>query len=451
MHKVNLAETRPFAPRDNGVMAILARRSIQDLIDDLPVAPTLLQSLVARLNIPGKSSMESEWELLILSGLSRAGMVEYEPALGGQARIDARFTSSNGLRFSAEITAISDEEISRQNPVDDLVREINRRFEKRGIRGTITLRVGATHRGAAVSLLLPSPHEFARRIFNQAFNEFLGRIASAPENPHTLDVRDDVTDMVISYSSGPWRISVATTPFKQPRDVVKNAVYNRLKKKVDQIKRAGHGPADGLAGIILCDADCELLHAYQGVAISFDNIARHFLRKTEHLDFIAGVSVDFDYFSQEYFKPYAFQVRVIDRERDREDIVAEIIQEGLQRLPRPIRTPAVARQCLEAQRKAGFERLQYYDRAGSSMAHKQIRISTRATIEYITGIIDRPRFEILTDGWMLQILRQALDRGATVHSIRVEKKPERDDDVLEIQWREHDPASGSFTAERPRN
>src|ERR1035438_1309389 len=140
-------------------MAILARRSLQDLVDDLPVPLTLLQTLVSRLNVPGKESLEAEWELLILSGLSRAGTIEYEPRLGGPANIDLRFTSPSGLRFSGEITAVSDEELSRQSPVDDLVRQIMRRFDKRHIRGSISLRVGATYRGGALRLLLPAPHE----------------------------------------------------------------------------------------------------------------------------------------------------------------------------------------------------------------------------------------------------------------------------------------------------
>lgn len=196
-------------------MAILARRSLQDLVDDLPVAPTLVQTLVARLNVPGKASLEAEWELLILSGLSLAGIIEYEPSLGGPANIDLRFTGPSGLRFSGEITAVSDEELSRQSPVDDLVREIMRRFDRRNIRGSVSLRVGATYRGGALRLLLPAPHEFAQHIFNRDFNEFLGRIAGAPNVPQTFSARDEVTEVALGYSPGLWRMSV-TEYLKQP-------------------------------------------------------------------------------------------------------------------------------------------------------------------------------------------------------------------------------------------
>jgi hypothetical protein len=431
-------------------MAILARRWLQDLVGDLPVPPTLLQTLVSRLNVPGKESLEAEWELLILSGLSRAGTIEYEPRLGGPANIDLRFTSPSGLRFSGEITAVSDDELSRQSPVDDLVRETMRRFDKRHVRGSISLRVGATYRSGALRLLLPAPHEFAQHIFNRDFNEFLGRIGNAPNVPQTFSARDTVTEVVIGYSPGLWRMSITYAPFKQPRDIIRNVFYNRLKRKVDQIKRAGHNQADGLAGIIVCDADCELLHAHPGMTVSFESIARHFLKKTEHLDFIAGISVNLDYSSGEHFKPYAFEVRVIDREPDREGMITELIQGGLQHLPRPIRTPTMARYCLDTQHKAGVQGLQYYDRVGASMGHEQISISARAAIEYIAGVIDRQRFEILTDGWMLQNLRRALDGGATVHSMCVRRNPDRDDDSLDIRWRGRDPAASPFTAEHTR-
>jgi hypothetical protein len=75
--------------------------------------------------------------------------------------------------------------------------------------------------------------------------------------------------------------------------------------------------------------------------------------------------------------------------------------------------------CLDTQHRVGVQGLQYYDRVSASMGHEQIR----AAIEYIAGVIDRQRFEILTDGWMLQNVRQALDSGATVHSMCIRRIP----------------------------
>jgi len=80
------------------------------------------------------------------------------------------------------------------------------------------------------------------------------------------------------------------------------------------------------------------------------------------------------------------------------------------------------------------------------MAHERITISARATIEYIAGTIDRERFETLTDGWMLQSLRQSLDSGANLRSMCIHENSDRDDDALEIRWRGLDPALSLFRA-----
>jgi hypothetical protein len=435
--------------RENGLMAVLARRSVQDLLDDLRVTPTLLQSLIARLNLPGKASLDAEWKLIVLSALARVGTVEYEPSLGGNANLDVRFTSPAGFQFTGEVTALSDDEAERRNPVNHLIREVSRRFEKRGIRGAITIRIGSQQQRTAATLMLPAPHQFTPQLFNREFSDFLDHITNAPKSPRTFRVHTDTTDVVIGYAPGRWQTTVAHTPFKGPRDIVRNALYNRLKKKVDQIKRSGPRSGSALVGTIVCDADCELLHGNPSVAISFERIARHFLSKSTSLDFIAGLSIKTDYAADGHVKPYTFEVRVVDRQPDREEMVAEVLQEGLQQLPRPIRTATTARYCLECQHQHGLTTLQYYDRVGASMADGRITLSARATVDYITGRIDRQRFEILTDDWMLSILRRALDNGGSMRSISVCHNPEADDDSLQIEWRDRDPATAPFSATPP--
>lgn len=430
-------------------MAILARRSVQDLLDDLRVTPTLLQKLIARLNLLGKASLDAEWELIVLSALACVGAVEYEPSLGGTANLDVRFTSPAGLQFIADITALSDGEAIRRNPVDHLIREVSRLLEKRGIRGAVTIRIGAQQLSSPVSLMLPPPHQFPSQVFSHEFNEFLDKIARAPASASTFRIHNETTDVVIAYAPGRWQTVVVHTPFKGPRDVVRNALYNRLKKKVDQIKRSGPRPGDGLVGIIVCDADCELLHSYSNVAMSFESIARHFLRKSTSLDFIAGLSIKSDYGADGHVKPYMFDVRVVDRQPDREAMLTEVLQEALLQLPRPIRTGTAARYCLEGQHQQGLTILQYCDRTGTSLSGGRISLSARATIDYITGRVDRQRFEILTDDWMLSILRRALDNGGVVHSVCVRRNPEGDDDSLQIEWRDRDPATAPFAAPTP--
>jgi hypothetical protein len=366
--------------------------------------------------------------------------------LGGTANLDVRFTDPAGLQFTGEITALSDDAATRRNPVNHLIREVSRRLEKRGIRGAITIRIGARRQPTEVTLMLPLPHQFSQEIFSRGFSEFLDQITRAPTSACTFGVHNDATDVVIAYAPGRRHTTVTHTPFKGPREVVRNALYNRLKKKVDQIKRSGPRPKDGLVGVIVCDADCELFHGNSGLAMSFEGIARHFLGKSASLDFIAGLSIQNDYATDGPMKPYMFDVRIVDRHPDREAMLAEVLQEALQQLPRPIRTATAARYYLEGQHQQGLTTLQYYDRCGASMADGLVSLSARATIDYITGRIDRQRFEVLADPWMLSILRRALDNGGIVRSVCVRHNPAADDDSLQIEWRNRDPATAPFAA-----
>jgi len=58
---------------------MLTRRAVQALLDKLVVKPESLAALVTRLNSSGKSALEAEWELIVLSALSTVGVVDYEP------------------------------------------------------------------------------------------------------------------------------------------------------------------------------------------------------------------------------------------------------------------------------------------------------------------------------------------------------------------------------------
>jgi hypothetical protein len=239
-------------------------------------------------------------------------------------------------------------------------------------------------------------------------------------------------------------------PFKWPRDIVKNALYNRLKKKVEQIKRAGPRPADRLYGIIVCDCKCELLQGKGNGSISFESVARHFLKKSTSLHFVVGLSVKSGYAWDGRARPYEFDVVVVDPLRDRGELIAAAFEKGLQQLPQPVRSASAARVYLEGQQKQGLATLQYRDRSAPEMADGQIRLSARAVIDYLTGRIDRQHFEILADDWMLGILRRELEAGAIVSSVQLHRSERSDDDILEIQWRNHDPAVSPFESALPR-
>ena len=71
-------------------MAILTRRGLIDLLDEAPIERNLLnRHFIHRLNLLDDQSLATEWELIILSALSRVGLVECEPDLDGSIQLVA--------------------------------------------------------------------------------------------------------------------------------------------------------------------------------------------------------------------------------------------------------------------------------------------------------------------------------------------------------------------------
>src|SRR5690606_7787367 len=92
-----------------GTVLIFARRAIQKRIEEL--RETLDQSsvddLVARLNRIGKDRLAAMWEVVVLSGLAKIGILEHELPLRSGRRPDIRFSNPE-VRFTADITSVSD-------------------------------------------------------------------------------------------------------------------------------------------------------------------------------------------------------------------------------------------------------------------------------------------------------------------------------------------------------
>jgi hypothetical protein len=121
-------------------MAILTRRGLIEPLDEAPVNTELLKKhFICRLNALDDQSLATEWELIILNALSRVGLVDYEPALGGTSNLDFKFTATSGLRLIGDVTYLSDDEAIRTNPIQSLADEIQRRMGKLGIRGELLI------------------------------------------------------------------------------------------------------------------------------------------------------------------------------------------------------------------------------------------------------------------------------------------------------------------------
>jgi hypothetical protein len=214
--------------------------------------------------------------------------------------------------------------------------------------------------------------------------------------------------------------------YKSPRDIVRNTLYNRLKKKVDQIKKAGPLAGTGFRGVLICDGGCAVLQPTVGVGVyGFEQIAMHFLRKTRSIDFVAAITIR-DPLSQPPSREerYTFDVKIVEgRDHGVESTFGAVLRQGLRQLPPPTRTPINAKNQLVWHATHGETALNYGDQMGGTLSHGKLTLSSRSVIDYLTGRIDRKRFEILADAWGLSILRRDLDVGGMVDSVELLQHP----------------------------
>jgi hypothetical protein len=391
--------------------------------------------------------LAAEWELIMLSALARVGVVEYEPALGGDANLDFTFSDSAGLNLTGDITMLSDDDVLRRNPVNKLADEVWQRLNERRLRGglhiTIEANTGPPSGKDEVLLMLPAPHEFKAYIFDAAFDQFVRNIAANPNREHTHAVRNSKARLSITFRPGRPTTTISHLDFRSPRDIVRNPLYNRLAKKLNQIKKSGHISQDGLRGVLVCDGGSSLFAPFTvGVGtFGLTQIAHHFLRKTKSLHFVAAITVKD---TRTALSPggFDFDVRIIDRTGEALDgLVGSVLREGLRTLPRPIRSPPNARLHVERQLSHGLATLDFSDAQGATLSDQTISLSARAVIDYVAGRIDRQRFEVLADSWTLSILRKALDSGNAVHSLRLVPHTLSDDDDIILEWRRDSRAS----------
>jgi len=280
---------------------MLARRSIQKLIDGSAsyLSPQKTDRLVRHLNRNDRLSVDAEWELIVLAALASIGTVQHEPDLGGTSRLDVRFRSSF-MNFVADVTALSDEIVERENRVRHLSQELLKwqgQLSKEGIHGGFQFRVGAidacVRKGLyKTKLVLPAQQEFRQYVFDQKFDEFISAIRHAPSQVRHHIVNNSRACVSMVFTPGARGQASMHPPYKVAHDIEHNIVYQALHSKSAQIKRAGARDPDELAGIILCDGGCDLMRGMPTVGgVSLEAIVGAFLRKSHTVTFVCVVDV----------------------------------------------------------------------------------------------------------------------------------------------------------------
>ncbi len=323
------------------------------------------------------------------------------------------------------------------------------KLRKEGIEGGLDFEVGGIaprpkegrHR---TRLVLPREHEFATFIFDKRFHSFLDAIRRAPlrVHHHFVDSANAAVSIVFNPGSGGER-SYSHPAYNLPHDVMHNVVYQALRDKSRQLKRAG--PRDGgeLAGVILCDGGCAMLRALAGIwTVPLDRVIQSFLRKSRTLDFVCVVDL---YAAPSWpSRPLRFDARAWSlRYPDLIEDFQTQLNTALRAMPAPVRC-AVNTFNHFKWAEGSLHRLCSDYKRDTWMKANSIEISLRGTMDYLAGRIDRAEYErVVAPDWLTH-LRRRLDEGISVCDVSIMRHPGEDDDGLVLVFGDKDPAMSLF-------
>jgi len=188
------------------LVALFSRRFLQRALTDSRsyLSREEQQAFCTDLNTFRENYLAKEWELAILHAVSALGELRYEPQLTGTRRPDILFTGKDGFSFAADVTAVSDKNIHKQNPSEALQREFWTRVRKLGANdGGFDIRIGAyreTAQNVKPRLKLPKIADFPTKIFGKNFSRFIHETTASPNAMRQFSVEDHETSVLITYN-----------------------------------------------------------------------------------------------------------------------------------------------------------------------------------------------------------------------------------------------------------
>lgn len=430
-------------------MALFPKRVLQRILDSsqayLSVAQR--QTFCNLLNKISDNYVATEWELVILDAAANVGTVQYEPNIGGGRRPDFLLRSESGFTFIADVTAVSDRGLHKQNPFEALQEEFWRQQRKMGIlHGGFDVAVRDYPRnsfrgsGDKPRLKLPKISEFHAKIFNAEFRVFMQSVRENPSFPLQYDIKQDDTVVTFSYNPARRGFGGGSHPSFDIATVIdSNPVYNALSAKAEQLKGSGFA---GVKGIFLCDAGCRVLHAASGGSASYsiDEVIWHFLRQHQSISFISILTVESGNsgrVSDVYIKPTLYVNPKLQIESAELEAVARRIAT---QLPRPEQSPVNAMYHLKGRDGMVGRHLGTLSHGGS------IEMSARMLLEILAGRMTIQDFE-REYGMKPEEnpFRRMLAQGRLLKNLSVQANSDKDDDRVVLSFGEPDAAVSPFT------
>lgn len=365
---------------------VFARRALQRRLNELREAfdGDVVDKLAARLNRPGKDRLAAMWEVAVLHALAKYGTLRNEVPLPSGRRPDVSF-DNGALRFTADITVVSDEGLDDDNPYFELSQLIEAAKAKLGLPiGGVDLRVKSKRdqsaRGIRTVLRLPPRkqlHAFVRDLIVPQLRDQMN--AGEKLLRITIDDNEVGLDITINPTRSPYS-SGGFAAYDAPTIKDRNPLYNALKAKAAQLRGA-----EGVTGVIVGDGDCTALadRPPHWAEVSATTIVEEFLRQYSSIDFVLLLMVRERPWSSHRAEPAERWVRpmlIVRQGCQAKDQLDVLFSTMLVELPKPVAMPVNA--ALRA-RETGYG-LGHY--GGCLMGGRKIRISSRELVEILAGL-----------------------------------------------------------------
>ena len=434
---------------------IFARRALQRCLDDLRAAigHSAVDGLATRLNQPGRDRLAAMWEVVVLHGLSRCGTVQNEVPLPSGRRPDVAFNSAK-LSFTADITTASDESLDKNNPYFELSQLIEAAKTRLGFPiGGLDIQVKSTRtktaRGEKTVLRLPKRARLREFVQTVIVPEMRNRKRDG-YRAFKITIDDETAGVEVSYdpSKGPFS-GGGFAAYDVPGSKDRNVLFKSMRPKAEQLRAA-----EGITGIVACDAACEAFFdsAFSPRKISATAIAKEFLRQYSSVDFVLLLTIREKQSPLWQGNPpvrWVHHTLVVRDDASEEGFLKALFAAAVENFPKPVTMPVNA--AVRAREKDyGFGH-----HGGFHMEKDKVRMSSRELIEILAGLrtieddgarnVEASRKLPSNTNTLQHSFLRNLTQGRLPTAVRVIHTGDDDsDDWIEFEFGDPDPAISPF-------
>jgi len=428
-------------------MAMFARRVLQSMLDHLATHLPLeaRKKLAHELNRQSSSALGFEWETALLFAFSHIGRVEYEAPSSEGSRPDITFIedSVTAVRFTADITTVSDDGLEDANPAMRFSLALSRLQQKYKLPGSthFTIKGEATgphFRDRKMRLKLP-PGSKIEQMLKKHVGPMFRRIREEKRETDTIAINEPGVDVVITYNANRRYGGGSYPAYTAAYSLTRNPVHRALKAKIAQLKKS---TPTGPLGIFLCDGGCALLKNTQNyaAAVSVNQVVGEFFRQNSSLGFIViltfppSPSVNFAGVVNET----RITARVCTNQRAKiplgEEQLLALINRALVHMPAAGATPHEALHWLANAQAHEGKQIGPMSHGGNLMS-RNLKLSARKIQEMLAGRITPAQVfseYARQDEEFENPFLSALNQGFTIESVKLTRIPTMDDDLLEF-------------------